>query len=670
MEARKARTPQYSAVTTAIVAQAAVFGLAALLRPYIGPPEPGPLNGLHADYLRRGASQRVQWRVLSDEPFQEAQRLDRPLIIVAGSAKSASARAFDFRILSGLEVAERLNREFVPVRIDLDQMPEWGPAIFPLSMAAANDDEAFWAACFDPAGTLLVFLSRPSPESKVEEREFLAFLTAARRARAMVPQAMSAAEARRRVERKLMTETVASTPQPEQADRINARIDPEAGGLTSPASRRLWPWDWRYLVRLGDARAIASGLLPATTGPLIDWTGPGCYRQTSDQAGRRPVFARDAVLDADCAALFADWAALTGEEWPRFLAKEFVRGIRESYVRTDGLFGHCFREVRDSSVGAARLASPRRLRESLSRRDRALLRQWTGVGLDSNLAAVPLAVNPQDVLRDPDAFREQVEKFDRIAEGVVERGSLGYLDATAWVGARMFEVGRLLDDEEARQLGLELSELALRLRAGPDDVVRTRDTGGGRSRTIVEYVAYAELEAEKYIATGDPTSLEDATAVFERAMGLFAEPRGRLAMVAGPVGQPFVPSLPSLLDGDRPSVVAMTVRTAWKLSCAWRGTERGAKLLGQALAVADAYQGLAAQVGFRTGAFELAELEARRDEFVAVAGPGSVSQARSLGPRLRGALVVPLTRTGARPMPQPGAWWIVQGAAADRAVPP
>lgn len=670
MKARKARTPQYSAVATAIVAQAAVFSLAALLRPYIGPPAPGPMDGLAADFLQRGARQRIHWRVLSDEPFLEAQRLDRPVVIVAGSAKSASARAFDFRILNGLEVAERLNREFVPVRIDLDQMPEWSAAVLPVSMAAGNDDEAFWAACFDPAGTLLVFLSRPSPEAKVEEREFLAFLTAARRARASVPQAVPPAEARRRLEQTLLTSSPTGTPQPEHADRINARIDPQSGGLVSEGSRRLWPWEWRYLVRLQDSRAVAAGLMPATTGTLIDWTGPGCYRQSSDPAGRRPVFARDAVLDADCAALFADWAAFTGEEWPRFLAHEFVRGIRESYLRSDGLYGYSLRDVKDSSVGAARLASPRRLRETLSRSERALLRQWTGVGLASNPAAVPLAVNPQDVLRDPEAFREQVAKFNRIADGVVELGSLGYLDATAWVGARMFEVARLVDDPEARRLGLELSQRARQLRAGPDDVVRTRDTGGGRSRTLAEYVAYCELEAEKYFATGDPEALEDATVVFERAMSLFGGPRGGLVMVAGPVGQPFVPNLPSLFDGDRPSVVAMTVRTAWKLSCAWRGTPRGEALARRALAVADAYQALAAQVGFRTGAFELAELEARRDEFVAVSGPGAVSLARKLSPKLRGALVVPMTRPGPLSGPSSGAWWMEQGTLSERAVPP
>lgn len=670
MVKRAARTPNYAAVATAVAVQSVVFAVAALLRPHISPLPASPLAGMQADYLRRAARQPVRWRVVSDDPFREAQRLDRPVFVVAGSAKSATARAFDFRILGLPEVAERLNREFVPVRIDLDQMPEWASAVLPASAAAANVDEAWWSGCFDPAGNLLVWMARAGPQDKVDEPEVLGFLTEARRARAAEMAQLPRAEERQRLERTLFSTWEASGGHPDHADRLAGRIDPLQGGFRTEGTRRPWPWEWRYLVRLRDTRSLMAGLYPYTRGPLMDWSGPGCYRQSSDRAGRAPSFARDAVLDADCAALFADWAALTGEPWPRFLAAEFVRGVRETYVRPEGVYGFAVRDVPGSLVGPARLVPPKRLAKAVGRKERARIQETVRVGDRPNVASVPVAASPGTVLSDPEGFRAAVRKVTDVAGAKLTVGSRDYLDTTAWLAARMLETSRLAGLEDARDLGLELFARAKELRAGPDDVVRTKDIGGGRSRTLVEYVAYAEAALEAYLVTGDPSRLDDATAVFSRAMALFSRPGGRLATTTGPVRQPFALDLPSLFDGDRPGTVGSTVRVAWRLSCAWRGTAKAAPLRERALAVANAYRGLAAQTGIRTGAFELASLEARRDEFVVVAGPGCVAWALELGPKLQGILAIPATRAGGFPVPGPGAWRIAPGQAPARVVLP
>jgi uncharacterized protein YyaL (SSP411 family) len=659
--------PRFGAAATTMAALAFVFSAAAWLRGRIGPPEEGPLGAFSAGYLRQGARLPVRWRVLSDSPFLEAQRLDRPVVVVAGAERSALARAFDRRILALPEVAERLNREFVSVRVDLDQRPEWASSVLPLSGAAANFDETWFVACFDPAGTLLGYLARTSGGEPVDEPEFLAFLTEARRLRAGDPDVVPPLEQAQGRERRLLIAGAYGSAETPYSERLRARLDPAGGLLRSRGSRRLWPWEWRYLVRLGDLASVTSSLEAATKGPMMDWTGPGVYRLSVDGAGKTPSFVRDAVLDADFAAAMAEWAAATGDAWPREVALQVVQGISETFVAADAVYGSAWREVPESLVAPARLVRVQAVVDRHGRAKGGAAVRELGIDRRTNPSCVPLVRRPFEAMADWPAFRRKVALLEDSTAAPLQRGTTGYLDVTAGVGARMLEVGRLLGSEQARSLGLQLYDRCRALRVGPDDVIRTRDTGGGRSRTLVEYVAYAEVALEAYLATGEVEALDEATAVFERATTLFqGSGQGALRMVSDKVAQPFTPELPSLADGDRRGVVGAVVQASWRLSCAWRGTPRGERLREYALRVASAYEGAAGQLGFRVGSFELARLEAQRDEFVVVVGRGAVARARALGPALRGVLVVPATREDRYPVQSVGAWRFREGMAPER----
>lgn len=666
---RTDRRIQYSSVALTITALAVVFSTAAFLRRFIGLPEEGRLAGSPAGFLRRAARDRVNWRTLADDPFREAQRLDRTILIVAGAERSEAARQFDRRILSIADVVERLNREFLPVRIDLDQDPQWIGAFLPLSVAEGNADEGFYAACLAPSGRLLAFLTRSSPAERIDEAELLNFLREARRKRALpigteVP-----------VERDQALQTAIVTPgrPAEQSERDYAellakRIDAVSGGFRTPRSRRVWPWEWKYLALSRDYRALAVGLDPVTRGPLMDWTGPGAYRLSTDPFGRSPGFARDAVADAECASLFAVWAVNGGGDWPKALAQEFVRGIRASYLVGPRLYGSIWRSPYTSNTGLNLLVSRRALAEKFTRAERDWLRENLLVPDPANPASVPIVRQPTGLLFGREKTLEMARRIGEASHLPIERGGEGYLDVLATVGARMLEVGRLLDDDEARSFGLELFAQASRFRAGPYDVSRSLAAGGAVRRTAFEYAAYTEIALEAYFASGEPRFLDEADKVFNRALELYFEPEtGRVRSIVD-AGTPsaFGTDAPFLADGDRPSLVSTMARCSWLLSCAWRGTARGDAYLATARTIVRAYSPAVSRLEFRVGSFEAAKLLIARDEFVWVAGKGSVGKARSVSPSLEGVLVVPDGRTGPSPLPGPGVWRFSGGSAPER----
>src|SRR5678816_2492034 len=138
------RRQSYPAVVGTTIVLVGVFAVAAWLRPYIPEPEPNPIVVHRGQFMANASRQRIRWRSLDDNPFAEARRTDRLVVLLVGCAWNYQARAFDRNILMETEVAERLNREFVPVRVDATVKPEWESGPFPLGSSESGADPGWY----------------------------------------------------------------------------------------------------------------------------------------------------------------------------------------------------------------------------------------------------------------------------------------------------------------------------------------------------------------------------------------------------------------------------------------------------------------------------------------------------------------------------------------------
>lgn len=75
-------------------------------------------------YLRSLTTSPVHWHSWTPEVLQAAQAMQRPLLISIGESWSRSARALDVETFGDEKLAQYVNENFVPVKIDADEHPE------------------------------------------------------------------------------------------------------------------------------------------------------------------------------------------------------------------------------------------------------------------------------------------------------------------------------------------------------------------------------------------------------------------------------------------------------------------------------------------------------------------------------------------------------------------
>ncbi len=78
----------------------------------------------NSPYLRSAAGQPVQWFEWGEEAFAEARAKDRPILLDIGAVWCHWCHVIDRESYEDPELAELINRDFVPVKVDRDERPD------------------------------------------------------------------------------------------------------------------------------------------------------------------------------------------------------------------------------------------------------------------------------------------------------------------------------------------------------------------------------------------------------------------------------------------------------------------------------------------------------------------------------------------------------------------
>ena len=91
---------------------------------FAGSPEPGNhLRGQSSPYLKRAASQPVDWYPWGAEAFRRARQLDRPILLDVGAIWCPTCDRMDRESYTRPEIAEYINAHFVAVKLNYDARP-------------------------------------------------------------------------------------------------------------------------------------------------------------------------------------------------------------------------------------------------------------------------------------------------------------------------------------------------------------------------------------------------------------------------------------------------------------------------------------------------------------------------------------------------------------------
>ncbi|MBS1723482.1 MAG: DUF255 domain-containing protein [Armatimonadetes bacterium] len=656
----------YPAVVGTVLVLTVVFTATAVIRPLIPQPDPNPVVNSPGAFMASAAKQRVKWRTLDDRPFLEARRADKALVLVVGCAWNWGGREFDKNVLESSEVAERLNREFVPVRIDADEDPEWLAGPFPLAAASQGVDPGWYVLVLRPDGRPLAWMVTKDWRTKFELGAFESVLTKAHRAMGEPDDKSTAVLAEQLLkERGELTGGSSDTGDLAVYARRLQEAMSAPGVLAENGLQGLNTWEWRFLLAVGATTTAQEGVERTIEGPLPDWIDGGFFRTAVLAPSLETKFEKIAIENADAACLLAHLVAVTSDPSLRWMAERSFEAILDEFVSKGQVIAFTYRGSSALGRNGMNTFSPGVLASSFSPVEREHLARGLSLDPSTNPQMSPRVGDLGDMFSHLAEYQQEIERLRRLRKASPATiGPGDVADSTCHVVARLLESRRLLGGTKGLPEIRPLLDRVSEFRSGPDGVVRQLEGGRLGAPYLGDYLAYADACLQVYLTLGDSSWLDQGRAVLQRALQLFlsgkpsvlsALPKERLQASAQWTGLPEVTDLP------RGSLTADAVRLSQMYSCLLRDRREGQALRQFALNGVAQYAPLTKAATRRIGSLAHAMAVTLADDYVVVTGPGALEASGELATIAPETLVFPAGKVVRADLEAKGAGaWIVR----------
>lgn len=615
-------------------------------------PKTNRMEAESADFMRQGAYHALDWRPLGDAAMSEARRADRPILLVLGTSWSTEARRMDQRIFSDPEVASFLSRNFICVRVDLDEKPQWRSAFLPVSRGQTLISSGFQMYYLDPQGQLYDFYPRRGSQPYNDPVVFLDEFVSGRRRFEEVRRGDGGpypAGAFQRADLQLI-----ESARPRFADttdylnRLLAGINPTFGGF-SQTGQVPRPLAIMFLHMHGEIDAWRMATDPMLRSGLVDWLDGGFYRASRAQDWTSIEFDKLALHNAELMVALGAAGQEFGDPFYLRIAKNTFDALLERFTADEGWVATARKgdeDVRGRSAYASfAVKELRRVGGTgwLTPEETDLAREFLGLVVEEN---------PQMVIRvqDPSEFSDP--RFDPLIAKLRESRKTNpapysralYAHVNFGVVASAFRAARIWNDAEriARAEGL-LQKLEPFL-SGRDVTHRMHQQVGDRP-VLPDYLNAAEAFIEHYLASGRVDSLERGLKILKRAKMLFAEgDHWYLSVDKSDRLEPVDTRVPELIDTPTEAATARVIRLLSKMGRLLRGgphAQLAAQYADEALLLAARYGGIVSEFGVSTAGMLVATSWVLDDRHAIVVGEDAVAQARVLSGRIPLRLVAP-----------------------------
>lgn len=517
--ARRQRTI-YGATVFVLLTWLAFATVAHFGRSAIVPEENLELANNPSRFLAQAADQKVRWRTMDSSVFTDARRQGRPIFLLLGTGWSRFSADYDALFLQP-DVAERLNRDFLCVRVDLTHDPAWSSVFLPLTRAARRDAPGFQMVVLTPEARLI---DSPSDgELAMSDRVFLAYL---QRVQARAAQA-GTLEGEEQQAREIFLLRGGSTggalDVTAYLERMALIPTTEPGAFLTTRGARIWPQEWLLMAESGERDEANEILRRIIRSPMTDWLEGGFFIRAAGNRYENVEFAKTATGTAALLDLISflqrshpDPAhRLAGERAFDFLLRDTLGDEGKSY----------FWAQEDTTGRSERYSfNALSLNERVGPTVAEYARTHLGLNVQTNPRMSVTIARPEALMGD----RVQLERVLRRLnqenrEAPMESGGVGAYWIQAQSLAAMLRFARRTDDVERIRLALDAArQHRLRMRTGLDEVV----AGNARTRfraSLFDYLSYADMAWEAFVTSGDVGWREDGETVLNRALFLFGD---------------------------------------------------------------------------------------------------------------------------------------------------
>ena len=526
-------------------------------------------------YLLQHAHNPVDWHPWSDETLAKAARLGKPIFLSVGYATCHWCHVMEEESFDNVEVAKAMNRWFIPVKVDREQMPaldhiyitatqlQQGHAGWPNSVFLMPDGRPFHTGTYFPRDAFLqVVAGIGQAWASGQRRDEIEAI------------AGQLSDAVQRVTRMAGARAVAldAAVMARAVDALAGMLNELQGGFSQTQQ---FPQEgfllflldhWR---RTGEARAlemVETTLAAIVAGGLHDHAGGGFHRYTVDPNWRTPHFEKMLYNQALLGRALVETWEITGDPGLRRAAERAFAYLARDMTDADGAFyaaedADSLDEAGRREEGAYYLWTPTELTEAVGETAVAAL----GIDQPPTLeAGAVIHFDPDQGLdfSAHDALLEAVRRAREsrarpIRDDKVIAGWNGLMIRT------LADAGRAFGEPRYLAMAAHAAEAVWSRHWDGARLSRIWAAGQARSHAALEDYAWAGLGfLALFDATGEVV-WRDRAAVLVRAMvERFGDADGRLQMAAsGPLG-PVYDSADGAVPSGESSALELMARLA------------------------------------------------------------------------------------------------------------
>jgi hypothetical protein len=513
---------------TVVVLVALGFLTVNLLRPFVPAPPPNDEALSHGDYLAKNAKAQVRWQAWKPGVLEEARLRKRPILLTIGIWGSPAALYLDRKVFNDPEVAEQINRSFIPVRIDLEEQPEWQGVILPLQKAARLPDQGFEMVVLHPDKGIASWTAKLSGGSQLDFTGIVRALTQSIREadRAVLPL-------QEQQEREISQLLTLATGMPEsgQMPVLATRLRNDSGILIETGKATLRPWLWNGLAAGGEIDSAIDSFLAWASSPMMEAAAVSFFSFGDFRPALTPEPVKRLEPNLDAMIFCARAARVQGRSDLAYLAVRMGDGIQKEFFQDKFVASTLIGED-EARPGSNRFAVRASLIwDKFTLKEQRLLSNGLNVDILRTNPAPPSPASLAAILT-PSVETERIQ--GRLLQFRLndppERSRRSFTLSTALASSRLREAGALLDQPAWTLRSDELLKTALEAWRG--DKVHVFSPGPWGGHSLAAGLTLAEALLAKWNLNGDRDSLN----AFLKLMNQLTEKHrfGRGA-VSGPI---------------------------------------------------------------------------------------------------------------------------------------
>ncbi len=640
--------PSFIVVTSVLVVLALLAFARQMLVGLLPPATTNRLEGSPQHFLAMAAHYPINWQDATTPTFQAARQVGKPVLLVVGIFGGRLTQDLDTALFGDPDTAQFVSQNFVCIRVDGYEHPEWLCSMLPVSRLRTGIFPGYQVWVLDPDGHVITYVVKSTTPAQVDNRTLFGEIVQACKSFADLKHAGVGIQKARDLQQNdldlIRRQTGQSVPSfTAFTAKLSEQCDLTYGGFPKGDIQALFPNAWRFLTLTGDSKLWKASLDPILFSPVLDIQEGGFFRLANVLNLRRIEFDKASRPNGEMMLTLAMQGQIDGDRFYQTIAEgTFDWLIAES--SSTGLIPACQEDDENRQGRSPRLSFPAwKLRETLSSDDQVWASEELDLDPSRNPQMIPFLKSRNTLLDLTHRYSTILGKLRSTTTLKPRLSDVGYMDVNGHTVARLIQTARILGDTERMNHVMPLVKRLEGFKTAKGLVHSIADRSQRRGY-LGDYLAYADAKMQEYLVSGSQDAFQQGLTVLNSAVELFRGRRvGEFNLAASPNEMGGFASLcsPDLGDDLGESTSAQMIRLLLSYGRLLQNTVAGKKYLELAQKSVSLLSDLASVGGSTTGGFFCAAADALDGMYAIAVGPRATDFANILCRRVPSRFIAP-----------------------------